>query len=69
MLRQIGLGSMPGPMTSVPSITRSFVEQQIDMYEVMMKQAPVAAFLRQQALMIDLALSALKMQKTWRKRS
>ena len=45
------------------------IEQQIDAYEVMMKQAPVAAFLRQQALLIDMTLSALRMQKQWRKRS
>jgi len=56
-------------MSGTTNAARSFVEQQIDLYEVMMKQAPVAAFLRQQALLIDMTLSALKLQKRMRKRS
>ncbi|MEL6288359.1 MAG: hypothetical protein AAFQ35_06220 [Pseudomonadota bacterium] len=47
-------------MTLATRATRDFVEQQIRLYEVMLKQPPMAAFLRQQALAIDMALSAFR---------
>lgn len=68
-LRQMGIGLVPASMDSVTKVTRSFIEQQIDLYEVMMKQAPAAAFLRQQALLIDMTLSAMKAQRQLRKKS
>jgi hypothetical protein len=59
------MGSMPGQSMNA----RSLIGQQIDLYELMLKQPPVAAFLRQQALLVDLTLSVIKMQKRLRKQS
>ncbi len=65
----MGLNPRTGSMSGLTTVARSLIEQQIDLYEVMLKQAPVAAFLRQQALLVDMTLSAVKMQKRWRKRA
>ncbi|MEL7542608.1 MAG: hypothetical protein AAGJ70_02410 [Pseudomonadota bacterium] len=55
------------PARMMITATREVVEHQIAFYEIMMKQAPMAAFLRQQAMMIDMALSVFREQRRLRR--
>ncbi|MEO0619145.1 MAG: hypothetical protein AAFZ01_07670 [Pseudomonadota bacterium] len=56
------------PARMIINATREMVEHQIAFYELMMKQAPIAALLRQQAMMIDMALSAFREQRRLRRK-
>lgn len=67
-LRQVGIERLPASMDSATKVARDFIEQQISLYETMMKQPPAAAFLRQQALLIDMTLSAMRAQRRLKKR-
>lgn len=59
------MGEMPWLNSGVESVVGGIVENQIALYESALKHSPMAAFLRQQALMIDMALSMLKAQQDW----
>ncbi|MBI1386005.1 MAG: hypothetical protein GC150_13955 [Rhizobiales bacterium] len=52
----------------VDAAVGSMVENQIQVYESAIKNSPLAAFLRQQAFMIDMSLSILKAQQQWARR-
>jgi len=51
--------------SGVESVVGSIVENQIQIYESALKHTPMAAVLRQQALVIDMVLSMLKTQQDW----
>jgi len=59
------MGEMPWLNSGVETVVGGIVENQIALYESALKHSPMAAFLRQQALMIDMALSMLKAQQDW----
>ena len=51
--------------SSVQSVVGSIVDNQIQVCESALKHTPMAAFLRQQALVIDMVLSMMKTQQDW----
>ncbi|MEL6746263.1 MAG: hypothetical protein AAGF32_06530 [Pseudomonadota bacterium] len=61
--------AMPWMNAGLETAVTRMVENQISLYETAMKTSPVAAFLRQQALMMDMALSMMKSQQQWAKSS
>lgn len=61
-----GMQFMTAGMESVVS---GMVEGQISLYESALKNSPMAAYLRQQAMMIDMALSMMKAQQDWARKS
>ena len=63
------LPDMLSVTSGVESVVGSIVENQISLYESAIKQTPMAAFLRQQALVIDMVLSMLKAQQDWTRKS